>query len=188
MKIIFVTHGQTLENAEGIIMGQLIGGELSPLGRSQVKGLAEKLKDAKIDCVYSSDLSRAVQTANEILKYHKNLQLNLTKDLRERNLGRFQGKKISEIQEFQEDRWYNKEYSNLETIKGLFSRVKKFLVQINKTHINDTVLLVGHRTCGEALECVMNGVPVSDFGTLPQLKNADIRIFEYNSKRVKSKF
>lgn len=120
-------------------MGQLIGGELSPLGKSQAEALAQKLKDTKIDAAYSSDLSRAIQTANEILKYHKDLRLNLAKELRERNFGAFQGKKKSEVG------WYDKmtaeDIAGFEPIKDLCSRIRNFLFEIGKQHSDNTVLL-----------------------------------------------
>jgi len=178
MKIIFVTHGETLENAEGIIMGQLIGGKLSPLGKLQAQKVGVLLKDTQIDVAYSSDLSRAIETANEILKYHKNLHLNLAKELRERNFGSHQGKKKSEINGLS-DRWFTDDGMGFETIEALCSRVEKFLLKIEKPHKNDTVLLVGHRVCGVALECVINQIPTSKFYAITEMKQGDLKTFEY---------
>ena len=39
-------------------------------GYSQVKKLSERLKNEKFDAIYSSNLKRAIQTAEEINKYH----------------------------------------------------------------------------------------------------------------------
>jgi broad specificity phosphatase PhoE len=179
MKIIFVTHGETLENAEGILMGQLIGGKLSSLGISQAQKVGQELKDTKIDAAYSSDLSRAIETANEILKYHKNLRLNLTKDLRERNLGMHQGKKKSEVK-LSPGGWLADNEFGYEPIKDLCFRVERFLLSIEKQHKGDTVLLVGHRICGMALECVINKIPINNFSTIVELKQGGMKTFDYH--------
>jgi len=49
----------------------------------QAKKLANRLKEEKIDHVYSSDLARTVDTVKEIIKYHPNAQIQFTKELRE---------------------------------------------------------------------------------------------------------
>ena len=65
-------------------------GKLSSLGIEQARKLAERLKDEKIDVIFSSDLARAADTAKEIAKFHPNIPLELTKDIRERFLGEIQ--------------------------------------------------------------------------------------------------
>ena len=183
MKIIFVTHGQTLDNAEGILIGQLPGEELSSLGQSQARELGESLKDVKIDCAYSSDLSRAVQTARDILKHHVGLRLVLTEGLRERSYGALQGKKKSEIG------WYDEmvyeDHAGFEPLKDLRSRVEKFLLKIEKQHKDDTVLLVAHRNLGIVLESVVRGIPLSELRTVTLMKTGGMRTFEYNGKKTK---
>jgi broad specificity phosphatase PhoE len=181
MRIIFVTHGETVENAEGILMGQLIGGTLSTLGKLQAKKIGQKLKNIKIDAVYCSDLSRAIETANEILKYHKALRLNLTKDLRERDFGIHQGKNKRDIKRGQGG-WLTDNEFGYEPISDLCSRIQKFLLRIQKRHKEDTVLLVGHRVCGMALECVINKVPRENFYAIEEMGQANMRVFEYPSK------
>ena len=65
MILTLVRHGETIENKEKIIMGQL-DGTLSELGIQQAKKLAERLKDERFDYIFSSDLARAANTAKEI--------------------------------------------------------------------------------------------------------------------------
>lgn len=180
MKIIFVTHGEAIENAQGIIMGQLIGGKLSSLGKLQAHKLGEQLKNTEIDSVYCSDLSRAIETANEILKYHKNLKLNLSKELRERDFGMYQGKRKDEIKELGED-WFSNETLGFEPIKDLCSRVERLLLKIEKQKKGKTVLLVGHRVCGVALECVIKQIPTSQFYTITEMKQGQSKTFDYPS-------
>jgi len=56
-RLIFVRHGETEENKAKIVQGQKHG-KLSEEGLEQAKKVAERLKDEKIDFIYSSDLDR----------------------------------------------------------------------------------------------------------------------------------
>lgn len=98
MKIILVRHGLTEENKQDVLLSQS-GGNLSEEGLLQVQKLAEKLKNQKIDYIYSSDLSRTKDTITEVLKHHQNTPVIYEPLLREMNKGIFDGKKSSELKE-----------------------------------------------------------------------------------------
>ena len=76
MKLIITRHGETIENAKRICQGHL-GGNLSKKGKLQAKKLAERLKNEKLDVIYSSDLKRTKDTTKEIKKYHRNIPFGL---------------------------------------------------------------------------------------------------------------
>lgn len=96
MKIILTRHGRTIENDKRILQGHMQTG-LSAEGIQQAKKLARRLKNEEIDIVYSSDLKRAADTAKEIAKFHKNIPVYFTEELRERNLGSLQGMKVKSV-------------------------------------------------------------------------------------------
>lgn len=64
--IYLVRHGETDYNRFGIIQGQL-DTNLSELGVEQAKQVGNHLKNVKFDYVFSSDLNRASNTAQEII-------------------------------------------------------------------------------------------------------------------------
>lgn len=82
-------HGETSYNADARIQGQL-DVALSTRGIEQAHGLASRLHDEGLQAVISSDLQRAVHTAQIVAQ---SLQIPLFRDvgLREANLGRAQG-------------------------------------------------------------------------------------------------
>ena len=90
-RIIIIRHGETDYNKNKIFQGW-DDVPLNKQGLMQAKKVANRLKEEAIDAFYSSDLSRALDTAKEI---GKRISLQPTKDkrIRERNLGFFQGKK-----------------------------------------------------------------------------------------------
>ncbi len=87
-KIIYIfRHGETDANAEKRMQGWL-DMPLNANGMAQAQDLAQKLSDIKFDCVYSSPLSRAFDTARAVVG---NQQIILNGDLREWNMGDFCG-------------------------------------------------------------------------------------------------
>ena len=66
-RIWLVRHGQTVWNEQGRFCGHT-NIPLSPLGRRQARKLASQLQHRPITAIYSSDLSRARETAEIIVK------------------------------------------------------------------------------------------------------------------------
>jgi len=89
--VYFVRHGQTSDNVLGIIQGQK-DTQLNETGVQQASDVAEALKNIKLDLAFTSDLIRAVDTANAILDHHPNINLTKSEMLRERHMGTLQGK------------------------------------------------------------------------------------------------
>lgn len=87
-KVIYVfRHGETDANIEHRMQGWL-DTPLNSNGVAQACALAHKLADVKFDHVYSSPLSRAVDTARAVAR---DQQIILNNDLREWNMGDFCG-------------------------------------------------------------------------------------------------
>ena len=82
-EIYFIQHGQTNENSLGIRQGSEIDSELNELGRSQAKKTGKylkkyRIKSKKFDCIISSPMKRAVETAEiikEEIKYPKKIEI-----------------------------------------------------------------------------------------------------------------
>ena len=84
-----VRHGETAWNAEGRLQGQ-IDIPLNAAGRAQAEATAARLAAHRFDALYSSDLSRALETAAPAATL-LGLQTRPTPSLRERQFGGFQG-------------------------------------------------------------------------------------------------
>ncbi len=65
MRITFVRHGESESNVTGRWQGQG-DSPLSQVGKKQAETLAQRLRDTSIDLVFSSDLSRAADTARAL--------------------------------------------------------------------------------------------------------------------------
>lgn len=173
MKLILTRHGRTLENEEHIIQGQTHG-TLSEEGKLQAQKLAERLRDKKIDCIYSSDLKRAAETAKEIASLHPGVKLEQALELRERDYGAFTGKKKHEVSVD-----FNKDHPQLEHVTSMRARAKKILDRAYAEHPNGTVVFVGHNHINRALISVIMNIPEEKvWEELKPQKNTAVNIFE----------
>jgi len=88
-KLFLIRHGQSAGNAEG-----RFGGHgptpLSSLGIKQAKITASALAKEHITAIYSSDLARAVETAEPLANMTR-LPVNTTEAFRERSVGVMEG-------------------------------------------------------------------------------------------------
>lgn len=94
-RIIAVRHGETAWNVDTRIQGQTDIG-LNDTGRWQAQRVGEALAGEAIDAIYSSDLSRAHQTAQAIAT-HSEVPVIAERGLRERCFGMFEGRTFDEI-------------------------------------------------------------------------------------------
>lgn len=95
MQLFAVRHGETEWNKAGKQQGHL-NSDLTKLGLLQARAMAHGLSGYKIDYMYTSDLGRALQTADIISNVLK-LEYVTEPSLRERNLGILQGLTMQEF-------------------------------------------------------------------------------------------
>jgi probable phosphoglycerate mutase len=84
-RLCLVRHGETAWNAERRIQGQL-DVPLSAVGHAQARATANWLVREDFSAIYSSDLSRALHTAEAAAHLHK-LPIHRRVELRERHYG-----------------------------------------------------------------------------------------------------
>ncbi len=94
-RFILVRHGESQANLENRFAGQ-IDIPLTKTGKKQAECTGEYLKNEKIDVFYSSQLSRAHETACAVAKHH-NLPVTKLKGLNEINGGEWENKTYPQI-------------------------------------------------------------------------------------------
>jgi broad specificity phosphatase PhoE len=149
MKLIAIRHGETEWNVEGRDQGQL-DSPLTKTGVAQAHALAQRLRGYSFTHFYSSDLGRAVQTA-EIIAAETGVPFVLDPGLRERHSGIFQGLKRAEMAvEFPAEFAEYQRLGHLYEIPGGESGVQRTarsvraLTAIAARHPSETVLAVTH--------------------------------------------
>ena len=155
-KIVIIRHGRTEFNHKDIIQGHLSDG-LDSIGLQQALTVAKKIKKENFAALISSDLLRAMQTANPIAK-KLNLRILSNILLRERALGLLEGKKkidtfnllniapsrqAYQIWSFKETvEMINK--FKIESDNNFYNRVKTFTDYLKQKYQNKNILLVSH--------------------------------------------
>lgn len=111
MKLLLARHGQTQMNQESRFYGSL-DCPLNQTGKDQMKQLAEKLRKTQqsIDIIFSSSLSRCVESAEIIMENNQYISdpLKKVKGLSEINFGLWEGLTANEIEQKSPILW--KEY------------------------------------------------------------------------------
>lgn len=90
-------HGQTDLNKQNCWQGSGMNYDLNETGLVQAQGLVDKLKDKKIEFIFSSPLLRAKHTA-EILAENIKVSVKVIRDLRECFYGVAEGRPIAELE------------------------------------------------------------------------------------------
>ncbi len=96
-RIYLVRHGATQLTAENRFSGA-VGVDLSDEGRQQAELLGERLRRDRIDAIYSSNLSRAIDTAN-LIGARCNLTTTIVDALGEIRHGHWEGLTRAEVEE-----------------------------------------------------------------------------------------
>jgi probable phosphoglycerate mutase len=94
MAIFLIRHGETALNAARVV--QTPDTPLSPLGLTQAEALGRRLAEAGVTTILSSDLPRAVMTA-ECVRDASGATLMLDAGLQERNFGDVRGQSYETI-------------------------------------------------------------------------------------------
>ncbi len=150
-RLLLVRHGTTEFNSTRRFAGYT-DIALSDIGLRQVERLRERLTGEKITVAYSSDLKRAVTTAEAILTGHNGCDIVRCPELREVNYGEVEGLTFQEIRsrypqlaESVVD--FNPgllKFPGGETFLEFMDRTAKFLTRLNNHAPSDTVLVVSH--------------------------------------------
>ena len=172
--IFLVRHGETVDNARQIMQGQTQG-ELNARGREQALQVAGRLATEHLDAVVSSDLRRAIQTAEIIARPH-GLTVSTTPLLRERDWGSFTGRFIPDLRG---EVWPD----DIESEEELLMRARSFLIYMTATYPGCRVVAVGHGIFNKAILAVHAQCAMRD---VQRMMNAEVRILTTSSERAAS--
>ena len=148
-KLFLIRHGQSAGNAEG-----RFGGHgptpLSELGLRQAEVTAKALSKEGISAIYSSDLHRAVQTA-ECLSQELNVPVTTTKAFRERHIGVLEGLTFDESKTNHPKDYYALVNRNVhhvithgESYRHLLKRATGQLWEVLRDHQGERIAIFSH--------------------------------------------
>jgi broad specificity phosphatase PhoE len=97
-------HGETADNADGRVQGS-IDTPLNDRGREQARRLADEAADLDVRALYSSQLARALETA-QIVGERIGLQPRVDPRFAESYRGEWEGRLLSDIERDEPDAWH----------------------------------------------------------------------------------
>ena len=154
IKIIYFVHGTTYDNSEGLSSGWN-DAQLTEKGIEQSILLGEQKKDTHIDVIFSSDLSRAVKSAELSFPNHKRMQ---DSRLRECNYGSYNGKN-KELVVYEDH--IDEPFPGGESLKDVEKRIRDFidfLKNSEEDYNRKVVGIVAHRAPQLAFEVITKNI------------------------------
>jgi alpha-ribazole phosphatase/probable phosphoglycerate mutase len=164
VRIVFETHSLTVDNERGVATGWL-GGALSADGRALAEELGERRRVDAIDAVFSSDLARAVETA-EIAFGATDIPVFLDWRLRETDYGELNGAPADAIAAQRGER-VDVPFPGGESYRDATGRVASFLDDVRGGRVGRRILLIGHTATRWALEHLLQGRPLEQVVVAP---------------------
>ena len=179
MKLIFIRHGQTDWNVQGKIQGSY-DSELNDTGIKQAVELSEVLLklNYKFSRIYTSPQKRALKTAKILSKY-SNIEYIPIDDLREINMGEWEGLSWKEVEEnypTEYKEWLlNRQYTRTPNGESYDDMLKRVLIAINQIidENSDNVVVISHSAIIMGLQCYVTNTPFNDMLKF-KTKNATI--------------
>jgi 2,3-bisphosphoglycerate-dependent phosphoglycerate mutase len=156
--VVFETHSTSEDNEAGIATGWLPG-RLSVVGREQARELGERRRDDGLSAVFTSDLRRAVETA-EIAFAGSPLPCVADRRLRECDYGAQNGTRHP----VQDDRGGRVDvpYPGGESWRQAAERVTGFYDELRRKRDGERVLVIGHAATRWALALFANGRTIEE--------------------------
>jgi broad specificity phosphatase PhoE len=147
--VVFETHSTSEGNEAGLATGWL-GGRLSDAGREQAARLGTRRRWDGLDVVFTSDLNRAVETA-QIAFGSTDIPVKLDWRLRECNYGCMNGMPGLQLDTERNGR-LDEPFPGGESWREAVQRVTEFLDELAAERDGQRVLLIGHVATRWALD------------------------------------
>ena len=164
MAVLFETHSTSEDNEAGLATGWL-GGRLSDAGRAQATRLGKRRLRDGIDVVFTSDLNRAVETA-QIAFGTADLPVLLDWRLRECNYGFMNGMPRAQLDAERSGR-LDDPFPGGESWREAVQRVALFLDELATERDEERVLVIGHVATRWALDQHVYGRALDDLLSEP---------------------
>ncbi len=151
IKITYFVHGTTADNEQGLCTGWAPG-ELSEVGIKQAKELGQQIGDQKFDAFFTSDLKRAIDSAE--LGFGGQYEFIQEKRLRECNYGDLTRKSEDSVDY---RNFIEKPFPKGESLKNVEQRLKSFLDDLKNKYAGKHVAIMAHKAPQLAIEVLLNG-------------------------------
>jgi len=189
--IYLIRHGESVGNLNRICLGHT-DLDLTELGKKQAECTAEALSRVKFAAIYSSDLIRAVNTA-EPHAIKRGLNINTDKNFRELYFGDWENASVLMLKEQFHDQFmlgWRQNFGtftapNGESVVEMAERIASGLKKTASAHIGENILVTSHAAAIRALWGKISGYKPSEWAdAFPFPTNASYSILEFDGSEL----
>ena len=188
--IVFVRHGEADNNVKRLLVGRHIESHLTESGIQQVKDTGQHLRKFKIDKVYVSPVTRAIETAKIICEIN-HLEYETDERLYEIELGDLVGMNYDDVIE-KHGNLFLKFYTGddpildsygIESFSAVKKRIKSLLDDSMKNYHDKNLLFVTHLDPIKAAISIMLGLPPESlYGW--HIRNASMTVLKHENNTL----
>ena len=182
-KVYVVRHGQTAWNLEEVFRGRM-DIPLDETGKKEVHLAGKALKDETLHAIYSSPLSRSMETAENIAKF-QNIEVKPLEAIIDISYGEWEGVSLAEVQKKYPDLYtlwlkepHKVRFPNGESLEQVRVRTQNAIENLLEKHENENIALVAHRVPNKVISCALLGIDNSNFWRIQQ-DTASTNLFIY---------
>lgn len=179
MKTVFylIRHGESQANRQNRLCGHA-DWDLTELGQEQARRTAQLFRDIPVDAVLSSDLLRALHTAQAVADL-KGLTVQTDPGFREIFVGPWEGQLETDViaREPEVLAAWRRELRHVpggESIGELYARVKAALDRAAIRYAGCSVVVATHATPIRLLMCAFSGRPLEEAAQIQPVSNASV--------------
>ncbi len=184
--IIIVRHGECKGNREGLFRGRS-DFPLNEVGLYQARELAKEVTSLQPTKIFTSPLTRAMQTA-EAIRRECNIEVEEREALNNIELGPWEGKSKEYIAQKYPDQWQvwlnepeKLMVPGIESLDRVQQRAKRDLDNIVKQFSGETIIIVSHRAVLKPLVAACLGISKPYFWRI-HLDTASYSILHFEKK------
>jgi probable phosphoglycerate mutase len=167
MPIVYMLrHAQSVANTKGILAGQDNSVELSKDGHKQAQVLVPYLSKLKINRIYSSPLTRCIQTIQPYMQLNPDLDFEIDERFIEMDYGLWSGKRLSALA--RDRRWRSVQnkpstftFPQGESFRSMRKRVDLALTELRRE--KGVVLIITHGDIIKMSLASALGLPIDRF-------------------------
>lgn len=192
-RIYLIRHAQS----EGNLYRRILGwydGHVTALGREQIAALKERFLEIPLDAVYSSDLSRARETAQAVT-LPKSLKERTDPAFREIHLGELTNIPYGDLIFHHPDLYdaffsYSPQWAPRggETFRQAADRIASAFFRVASQHSGQTIAIFSHAMVIHCLQAALRGKHPSEAAGLPLGENTAVSCYELQEGKFRILF
>lgn len=179
-----IRHAEASGNCGRTFQGSM-DGTVSDNGRVQLGFLAERMRLVPLTAVYSSPLSRTMETAEAVNAYH-GLPIQTSENLKELDGGEWEGLRWAVLPDLYPSLAYtwnmapwDFEAPGGETMRHLSERISGEAARIARDNPGGTVAVITHGCAIRALLCSAKGYPLERLNDVEWCDNTAVTVLRY---------